>query len=282
MRLALFYNPSPGTIGDYFHRAFTDLGHQVDHFSTVSAEQCPGGYQLHLRIDHGDYACDLPRRLRPAGFYVVDTHLAHAWRSIQRQATWYDKVFCAQRQAAQQLRRAVWVPLACDPQVHRGTGQPVRYDVAFVGNDGGVPRKLYLQELRERYPNSFIGRAPHTQMASMYSQAKIGFHYIERTSPLKDHVSMRVYEILAAGRLLLTNALGDGDYELLGFHDRQELVVYHTPQELFQLLAYYLQHDQERERIAAAGQACVLQHHTYRQRAQQIVLTIEKESRPLA
>ena len=180
MKIAVCYNRSPGTIGDYFERALRDAGHAVEQFQTAEAERCPGGFDLYLRIDHGDYTHDLPERLRPRAFYVVDAHLAASWRSIQRQAPRYDLVFCAQRRAAERLPRAWWVPLACDPAVH-GSGPTVaragtefRYDVAFVGNDGGVPRKFYLQELRERYPRSFIGKAPHTEMARIYSEAKVG------------------------------------------------------------------------------------------------------------
>ncbi|MBI4342356.1 MAG: glycosyltransferase [Candidatus Omnitrophica bacterium] len=277
MRIAIFFNPSPGTIGEYFRRALAGLGHAVDHFTIAEAARCPGGYDLHLRIDHGDYAEDIPAWLHPAAFYVVDAHLARSWVGIQRQATRYELVFCAQRRAAQQLARAHWVPLGCDPEIHRPRGGAARYDVAFVGTDGGVPRKFLLQELRERFPQSFIGRAPYDRMAELYSGSKIGFHYIECTSPLKDHVSMRVYEVLASGTMLLANALEAGAFEAVGLRDRQELAVYRTPGELFELAAYYLAREAERRRIAAAGHRLVAERHTYRHRAEQIVEISRKE-----
>ena len=277
MKLAIFFNQSPGTIGEYFRRALAALGHQVDHFNVAEADRCDGRYDLHLRIDHGDYAEDLPARLRPAAFYVVDAHLDRSWKGIRRQAGRYELVLCAQRRAAQQLARAHWVPLGCDPEVHRPRGGPVCYDVAFVGTDGGVPRKFLLQELRERFSSRFIGRAPFDQMAEIYAQSKIGFHYIECTSPLKDHVSMRVYEVLASGTLLLANALEPGAFDGVGLRDREELVVYRTPRELFELADYYLAHDAERRRIATAGQRVVLERHTYRHRAEQIIEIIRDQ-----
>ena len=277
MKIAIFYNPAPGTVGDYFRRAFVRLGHAVDHYSTSGADQCRGGYAFYLRIDHGDYASDLPRRLRPAAFYAVDAHLAHAWRSIRRQARRYDAVFCVQQEAAKRLARAHWVPLACDDECHRAEPGPARYPLAFIGHDGGVPRKFYLQELRERYPHSFIGKARHTEMASVYRHANIGFHYIECTSPLRDMVSMRVYEVMAAGRLLLTNALDPETFSQLGMRDREELAIYHTPRELLELIDFYLCHEAERERIAGAGQRCVLGRHTYLHRAQQMLHIVDKE-----
>ncbi len=277
MNLAVFFDRSPGTIGEYFEAALRSLGHTVEHFSTSQADACRGRYDVYLRIDHGDYSCEFPSRLRPSAFYVVDAHLAKSWKSIRRQAPHYDVIFCAQRLAAGALPRAHWVPMACDLTVHSRRPGPLHYDVAFVGNDGGVPRKFYLQELRERYPNSFIGKAPHIQMAEIYSQAKIGFHYIECTSPLKDMVSMRVYEILASGTLLCANALEAQAFEQVGFTDRRELVIYHQPEELFALIDYYLRHEEERQRIAEAGFRCVRQHHTYQHRAAQIVKKLQEQ-----
>ena len=279
MNIAIIFNPSPGTIGEYFRRALASLGHRVDHFSFAEADRCDGAYDLYLRIDHGDYAEDIPARLRPAAFYVVDAHLARSWAGIQRQAGRYDLVFCAQRRAAERLPRAHWVPLGCDPQIHRPGGGAVQYDLAFVGTDGGVPRKFLLQEIRERYAKRFIGRAPFDQMADIYGRSRIGFHYIECTSPLKDHVSMRVYEVLASGTLLLANALEPGAFDGVGLRDREELVVYRTPRELFELADYYLAHDAERRRIATAGQRVVLERHTYRHRAEQIIEIARKELR---
>ena len=278
MRVALFYNDAPGTVGLYFLKAFRALGHTVDHFPTHGAEGWKGDrYDLYLRIDHGDYAHDLPRRLHPKAFYVVDTHLQKSWKSIRRQAVRYDVIYCVQRQVVRHLPRAFWVPLACDPDFHTIAPLPMRYDVAFVGNDGGVPRKFYLEELRVRYPNSFIGKAAYTDMAAIYGQARIGFHYIACTSPFGDMISMRVFEVLAAGRLLIANALGKGDFEAAGLRDRQEVVLYHSPAELFELTDYYLHHEEERERIASAGHACVIQRHTYRHRAERMVSLLQKE-----
>ncbi len=280
MKIALFYQPSPGTVGEYFLSALVQAGQAVDHFALSQADQCTKDYDIYLRIDHGDYSQDLPERFHPKAFYVVDTHLARSWKNIRRVAPRYDFVFCVQKSASQQLPRAHWVPLGCDPKIHGTAGTARATDLAFVGNDGGVPRKFLLQELRERYPNSFIGSAPHTQMSRIYGESAIGFHYIECTSPLpKDYASMRVFEVLASGTMLLADALAEGTFESLGLRDRKELVVYHSPDELFTLLDNYLKHDAEREQIAHAGQQCAIQQHTYRHRADKIVEILAEAGR---
>ena len=141
MRIALLFDKTrPDTVGVYYARACRSLGLAYDHWWLRDVGRVPATYDLYLRVDHGDdYTVRLPDHLRPAVFIAVDTHLPHSWRKIQSAAPWYDQVFCAQREGARRQPGAVWLPLACDPEVHGGRGGPPVWDVAFVGTDGGVP-----------------------------------------------------------------------------------------------------------------------------------------------
>ena len=269
MKVAFIFDKHrEGTTGTYLERACGALGVAADHWWLREAKQIPAGYDLYLRIDHGDdYLVRLPARLRPAVFYAIDTHLAHSWKKVKRTAGWYDMVFCCHRDGAARLRGAVWLPVACDPQVHasRREERPA-WDVAFVGTDGGVPRKFYLQALRERYAHSAIGPADYTQMREIYGRTRIGFNYA-----IAQDVNMRVFETLAAGACLVTNALAGDDLERLGLRDREHLVLYRRPAELFPAIDHYLAHDEERQRIGRAGQALVLARHTYVHRMRQLL-----------
>jgi len=249
----------------YFERAFQRLGTAAQHFWMRDIASVPSGFAWYLRIDHGDYQEPWPRRLRPAAFYVIDTHLPKSLAKLRRQAQDYDWIFCAQRNAVPSFERASWLPLACDAAMHSGAARPSQFAIGFVGTDGGLPRKLYLQELRERYPDSYIGYAPHTQMSEIYRSSSLVFNY-----SIRNDINMRIFEALCAGRCLLTNAINENGFDEL-FRDREHLVVYHSPHELYHLLEYYLTHDEERERIAQQGQALVLAQHTYVHRAQTIL-----------
>ena len=207
-----------------------------------------------------------PERLRPSIFYAIDTHLQHSWRKIRRMAPRYDLVCCAQASAASQLRNGEWLPLACDSELHAAAQASPMWDVAFVGTDGGAPRKFLLQALRERYPNNFIGTANFQEMASIYSRARVGFNY-----SIGQDVNMRIFEVMATGALLITNALSHDALTRLGFEDRRHLALYHRPAELFDVIETYLQDAPLRERIARAGHALVLERHTYRHRMQQLI-----------
>ena len=267
MKVALVFDQErPETTGVYVERACQALGIHADHFWTREARSIPPAYDLYLRIDHGDYRHDLPETLRPRIFYALDTHLPKSWSHIRRLARRYDVVCCVHRDAAVVLPNGAWVPVACDPQLHGRRPGPRRWDVAFIGTEGGVPRKFFLQALRERYPNSFIGHAPHTQLGTLYSQATIGFNY-----SIRQDVNMRIFEVLCSGTLLVTNRLGHEDLTRLGLREREHLVTYRSPQELFEVVDYYLRHDDEREAIARRGMVVVQQHHTYVHRLQRIL-----------
>ncbi len=272
MRLALLFNKTrPDTTGVYFERALGTLGVQADHWALRDVERVPEGYDAYLRIDYGDdYELAWPARLRPSIFYAIDTHLSRSWAKIRRMAGDYDAVFCCHRKASVSLPGARWLPVACDPQLHVAPPTARTLDMAFVGTDGGVPRKFYLQALRERYPNSAIGPADFRQMAALYGRAKIGFNY-----SIADDVNMRMFEVLAGGALLVTNALTGDDLARLDLSDRRDLVLYRRPEDLFPLIDYYLAHPQERETIARQGQQLALARHTYRHRMQELLAVLE-------
>src|SRR3989338_7081881 len=172
------------TMGIYFERAFAQAGHQYKHFWLKDAAYIKAEFDIYLRIDDGDYNYDLPDSLRPAIFWISDTHLKNSLKAITKQAGHYDYVFCAMKDGLDILKKkgidAYWSAAACDPDIHKKLNLEKGFDVGYVGNDGGIPRKLYLQEIKERYPNSFLGTAHYSKMSEIYSASKIGFNFIRQ------------------------------------------------------------------------------------------------------
>jgi GT2 family glycosyltransferase/2-polyprenyl-3-methyl-5-hydroxy-6-metoxy-1,4-benzoquinol methylase len=259
----------PETTGVYCLKALESLC-QVEHLAPERLAQLePGSFDLYLRIDDG-LQFDWPKRLRPCACWVIDTHLDYA--ASLASARSFDLVFAAQRDGAQQLARdgietAQWLPLACDPAVHRPHSVTKRYDFAFVGNLFPGPRSDLVQALCQSFPNHFVGRAYFQQMAHRYSEARAVFN-----RSIRNDVNMRVFESVACGSLLLTNDLaGNGQDEL--FRDRLHLATYQTEEELLDKLRYYLGHESIRERIAAAGRQEAMTRHTYALRMERILAT---------
>jgi hypothetical protein len=237
-RVALIYDnrSRPETTGTYCLRALAELV-EVEHVLPVDLDRIPrAGFDLFLSIDDGlEYR--LPPDLRPAAWWAIDTHLNLAWCADR--ARDFDLVFAAQRDGATRLEAegiapATWLPLACDPAVHRKHEVPRRHDVAFVGHLFPGPREELLGRLRRRFRDTFVGRAYFDEMAEIYSASRIVFN-----RSLKDDVNMRVFEALACGSLLLTNDLAEnGQAEL--FRDGVHLATYRDADDLLDKAAYYL------------------------------------------
>ena len=276
LKIALVFNcERKETTGSYFKRAFEKTQHIVDHYWTRDSETIRADYDLYLRIDHGDYKYDLPQHLRPQVFLTIDTHLKKPFKKIVKQAKHYDFVMCVHKDSIKALRwrgiSAEWLPVACDPEVHKNLNIPKIYDIGFIGTEGRRSlRGILLKELGRRYPKSFLGIAPFTEMSRIYSASKIGFNY-----SIRNDINMRMFEVMSCGALLITNRIKRSGFEEL-FEDSKHLITYKNRRELFRLIDYYLTHDRQREEIAGNGHQLVLRYHTYEIRMTKMLDYIKK------
>lgn len=221
------------------------------------------------------FPTNLEKLTHPTAIYLIDVHQNLEQRLAM--AHFFDYVFVAQKDyigafLEAGIKNVFWLPLACDPNYHISENPPNNYlyDIGFVGNRGlmGSERRQLLELLEKNFKINFLGRRylPE-EISTVYSKSRLVFNY-----SIKGDVNMRIFEALCVGRLLLTNAIPNGLEEL--FTDRQHLVIYRNSEELIQLVRYYLEHPEEREAIAKAGQSLVLTKHTYQHRAEQILSTI--------
>jgi hypothetical protein len=235
----------------------------------------PAKPDLYLHVDSGG-AWYFPRGLTelpcPTACYLIDVHVGPKVRL--RQAMFFDCAFTAQRDFVPALRstghpQAHWLPLACDPEVHRRYDVPKRFDVGFVGATGGgyERRRMLLGRLEQRYTlNDYRRSYTPAEMARVYSESRLVFN-----CSLRREVNMRVFEGPATGTLLLTDRIGNGLSELVV--DREHVVMYDDEQ-LLDLADAFLRDAAARERIAGQGYEHVRAHHTYDHRARTILDTI--------
>jgi O-antigen biosynthesis protein len=153
-RVALIFDNTqrPETAGTYCLRALKHLV-EVEHFQPGELDRIPReGFDLYLNIDDG-LRYQIPAELRPSAYWAIDAHLdpaSHVHKTRQ-----FDVVFAAQRDGAESLRRAdinssAWLPLACDPELHRKHEVAEQYEVAFVGNVLPGPRADLLNLIRRK------------------------------------------------------------------------------------------------------------------------------------
>jgi GT2 family glycosyltransferase/tetratricopeptide (TPR) repeat protein len=271
MRIAIVFENQirPDTTGGYCLRALQGLA-EVEHFLPDDLERLPrDGFDLYLVIDDG-LRWFWPADFHPCAWWAIDTHLNLDWYRTRGRS--FDFLFAAQRDGAAALRDeglpARWLPLACDPDIHRPHSLPKVYDVSFVGRLAPGPRADLVARFQKRFPNSFVGQRYFEDMARMYSSSRLVFN-----RSIRNDINMRVFEALACGSLLVTNDLSDNGQKEL-FHSGEHLITYTQAEEMLDKMDYYLRHEAEREAIAAAGQAAVLREHTYRRRMESMLAAV--------
>lgn len=104
-----------------------------------------------------------------------------------------------------------------------------------------------------------LGIADYTnKMPLVFHRSKINLNITLRC--ITSGVSLRVMDVLAAGGFLVTAASPEIEEY---FTDGVDLAIAHTPEELLQKTAYYLEHEDERKEIALNGQKKVYEKFAY-------------------
>jgi len=192
-----------------------------------------------------------------------------------------------QRNWPDQPYRVQWLPFSVDPlYFYRSADKPrvLTYSALFSAHAFEYPNRAYviqiLQDIKRYNPEvEYFARLVeqpqdgvyHKAYARMLGNSKMG------VASLDQHGScnMRHYEIPMAGAMLLTDG-PPRDFEALGFREGEHYVLYKRPVDLYEVINYYLDHDDERLEIARAGQELVLKRHTNEIRVQEMTRIIEE------
>lgn len=235
----------------------------------IIAETDPADYpDLYLWVESVDgyYPANLDALPCPKICYFIDSHL-HLDLHLEW-AKHFDMVFTGQREYLDAFRaqgtRAHWLPLGCDPEVHRRFDGPKAHQVGFVGGvESGSRRMNLLTKLHDQIPVHYE-RCFWDEMAQLFSRSKIVFN-----NAVSNDLNMRVFEAMSTGSLLLTDmALNSGQDEL--FKDGEDYAVYRD-NNLCDVARFYLDNEELREQIAARGQKLVHNAHTYAHRVDDLL-----------
>lgn len=296
MRIATYFENRLGRSDGaplYYLQLFKRLGHEVVHFTSEDTGDLDkwGTFDLHVWVDWGEDALKemlpyTPMSLKdkhPSVYICSDTHLGRDYRF--EKAMEFDYVFFNQQRAVEEFiqlhpekkEKVFWLPHAVEPLAYPNVPTAVKkYDIGFVGYVTFRKRAEMLDRMFKEFPNFFYGQRfsrwiygepPDGQdAADIFKKSRIVF-----STSAVDDVNMRTFEALATGSFLLTEwvpTLG----EL--FEDGKHLVTYKTMDEAVEKAKYYLEHEEEREKIAKAGMEEALAKHTYQHRAQNFLKII--------
>lgn len=198
--------------------------------------------------------------------------------------------------AEKYVKRAIFIPQFYDRVFYTPTSERLDpdykiHDVCFVGNSNRSKDELrhaWLHKLAERFRLKVLGWVPGlsshvafgSEMANVYSQSKVAID-VEWLYALKYFgerpefkTSDRLFKALGCGCCYIT-------YPIIGieefFKPGEHLVMYNgTYEDLCEKIEYYLEHEDEREKIAVAGQEEVLRKHTLTVRVKQYIEAMEE------
>jgi spore maturation protein CgeB len=170
------------------------------------------------------------------------------------------------------------LPFACDPNIHRSLARERAFDLTFVGSYF-PERARILSEVTSRnlkiwgpywslpwiprkLRNSTMGANSYGgDLVEILNRSKITVNIHHRTDlHASGKINMRVYEAAGCGTFQLTDkASGLDEF----FNVGREIISYDSPENLIELVDYYLDANEERDEIARAAQDRAYEDHTY-------------------
>jgi len=186
------------------------------------------------------------------------------------------------------INNVSFLPVGIYPPLHkRSPGLTKKWDICFAGDYKPV-REEVLNAVASRFNLAIFGPwgnriakdsplqkhivsdkffSPE-EMVTMFNQSKIVLNIHTWLGKNEFGINPRVFEASGCGSLQIT----DFKEEITDFYQEdQEIVIYRSTDELLEKLAYYLEHEGEREVIAARAYDRTLRENTYQQRMEELL-----------
>jgi len=174
-----------------------------------------------------------------------------------------------------------YMPCPTEPRVFKEHGSKKTYEVIFIGNNNQPNRLPILKRVAEHFDlivfgngwkgTGLVHRRPvyGRKFSITCSKAQICLGITDpRWTELEGYFSVRLINTLAT-RSFIIQTYSKGLEKL--FRNHENLVWYEDEDQLLELIAYYLNHEEERERIAYEGQKVVYQNFTYEKSVRSIL-----------
>lgn len=261
------YNPkegpySYGSVSVWCANGWRENGHEVEMFDRSEMDRLPKKCDLYFFVDVSeDYSKSMPDDLDGVKiFWAMDTAMPGGLERTVNISKKMDYVFTTNYETygPKALEKfgieAMWVPYGYDRKLRQEVMHDSRMldtDVFMCGNPNSPERVELWKLLNERY-SAITGTIDNK---TDYVQSK-GRSKIVINQPTAGHntiINLRVWNATACGKLLLCKRTVIKEMELLGFKDGVNVVYWDEFKDLFEKIDYYLEHDDERRKIASEG-----------------------------
>lgn len=235
-------------------------------------------------------------KIAPTANYYPETF--NHWNSIRRIAHNTNYFFNCEPEIVRKLNEmrygnAYYLPFSADIDPNATFSRnPKKYDISFVGSFNPVlyaHRETILKQVKDAGLNvwgnkawldtslkdCYRGRPRDEEMFKIYNESKIvvnidllkGIGGIEGIG-----VNLRPFEVTSCGAMLLNHDDRRDIFNL--FEDGKEFISFKGSEDIKQKVEYYLNHEEERLKIAEAGFNRVKNDHTHVKRIGEIIKTI--------
>ncbi len=199
------------------------------------------------------------------------------WSMLFDYAVVFHPGFEAQFRNAGHPRVITWSH-AADPELFSRQQEQRTFEVGWVGRtDGNLykDRRFALEGLSRHFRMNDITRfhSPE-ELAQVYCRSKIIVNVARDDYP--QDANMRVFEAMASGALLITRV--PSELTAIGFEEGVHFIGYHRLDEIVGLARQYLNDERARTRIAQTSREKVLREHTYDNRVQTLLRTVESDA----
>lgn len=233
-------------------------------------------FKFLLMIDMGGSGWFIDKQIAelhiPCIGMFMDTHANP--QGHQEMAKYFDYKFYIFKAAERWIgkKNSALFPMHCDHKIFKPLHTKERYDIGFVGR---VHERLKIlheatknHTIKVRTATTYAPNNMREEANKIMNECSMLFN-----RHVQDDLNLRVFESLAAGKLLITDRKDNGQEAY--FEDRKHLCYYSNVKELEDLICYYAGHPKERNDIARAGHMEFLKHHTTEKRMEQIIDKVE-------
>ncbi|MEN3044102.1 MAG: glycosyltransferase [Candidatus Hydrothermales bacterium] len=204
--------------------------------------------------------------------WLIDSHLNYRWH--KNFAKLFDYVFVAQKSLIPWFKKyginPNWLPLACDPEIHKEWFKIKEYDIVFIGHLN-KEREKFFKEMENNLKGIKIlvkEKIYLEEMAKIQSKGKIGFNL-----PVRKDINMRTFEVPACGSLLFSPFIK----HINEIYNENEVVIYKNKDEIYKKIEYFLERDEKREEMKEKAKNVVINKHNYLERVNNFLFKIKKE-----